>query len=74
MPSGRWLRLGAVRSLNQLWPWLLLLLALVGVRLSKGAPVADLYALLSLPFWPGTAQREWLQSAQRLEDRVRLQQ
>jgi rod shape-determining protein MreC len=74
MPSGRWLRLGAVSSLTQLWPWALLLLVLVGVRLSKGAPVADLYALVSFPFWPGTAQREWLQSAQRLDDQVRLRQ
>ena len=52
----------------------LLLLVLVGVRLSKGAALADLYALLSRPFWPGPAQSEWLRSAQRTGDRLRLEQ
>jgi rod shape-determining protein MreC len=70
----RWLRLGSAASLLRAWPWLLLLLALLGVRLSKGAGVADLYALLSRPFWPGSAQSEWLRSARRLEDQVLLTQ
>ncbi|MEB3321686.1 MAG: rod shape-determining protein MreC [Synechococcaceae cyanobacterium] len=74
MPGARWLRLGAARSLLRAWPWLLLLLALVGVRLSRGAAVADAYALLTRPFWPGTAQSEWLRNARRQEDRVRLAQ
>ena len=33
------------------------------VRLSKGAGFADAYALISRPFWPGPAQREWVTSA-----------
>jgi rod shape-determining protein MreC len=51
-----------------------LLLALVAVRLSKGAMLADAYAFLSRPFWPGTAQAEWLRSARRVEDDARLAQ
>lgn len=74
MPAVRWLRLAALPPLRRLWPWPLLLLALVGVRLSRGAGLSDLYALLSRPFWPGTAQAEWLRSARRLEDQVRLTQ
>jgi rod shape-determining protein MreC len=75
MPAARrWLRLGAARSLLRFWPWLLVLLALVGVRLSKGALVTDAYALLTRPFWPGTAQSEWLRNARSHEDQVRLSQ
>jgi rod shape-determining protein MreC len=44
------------------------------VRLSKGAFLLDAYAQLSRPFWPGTAQAEWLRSARRSEDQVRLAQ
>ena len=61
MALGRRLRrLLDLRSLLVHWPWLVLLLAIGLVRLSKGAAVVDLYALLSRPFWPGTAQSEWL--------------
>jgi rod shape-determining protein MreC len=51
-----------------------LLLAFSAVRLSKGAVVLDLYALLSRPFWPGSAQSEWVQSAQQLDRETRLRQ
>ena len=71
---GRILRVPQLRKLAEAWPWWLLLLALVGVRLSKGAGFADAYALLSRPFWPGPAQSEWLRSAQRLEGQASLQQ
>ena len=72
MPFGRLPRVPSLQRVIQAWPWWLLLLALVGVRLSKGAMLTDAYALLSRPFWPGTAQREWLQSAQQLDQRSRL--
>ncbi len=72
MPASRWSRLRAARPLQLLWPWLLLLLVLAGVRWSKGAGFMDLYALLTRPFWPGTAQSEWLRSAVRVEQEVRL--
>lgn len=71
---GRSLRVPALRKLAEAWPWWLLVLALVGVRLSKGAGFTDAYALLSRPFWPGSAQSEWLRSAQQLERQTNLQQ
>lgn len=74
MHSGRSFRLPPLRSLGALGPWLLVLLALLGVRLSKGAGVADAYALLSRPFWPGSAQGEWVRAAQQLGDQTRLAQ
>lgn len=71
MPARRWLRFSST-GLAQAWPWLLLLTALAVLRLSKGALLSDAYALLSRPFWPGTAQSEWLRSARRFEDRARI--
>jgi len=67
--QGRRLRLASFA-----WPWLLLLVLLVGLRLSKGAGVLDVYALISRPFWPGSAQSDWLTAAQRLDRQARLQQ
>ena len=71
---GRILRVPLLRKVAEAWPWWLLLLALVGVRLSKGAGFVDAYALLSRPFWPGSAQSEWLRSAQHMQDQASLQQ
>ena len=59
--QGRW------RGARRLTPWALFLAALLMVRLSKGAGFADAYALLSRPFWPGSAQREWITAASDLE-------
>lgn len=72
MPARRWLRLIPLPTLIRSWPWLLAIAGLVAVRLSKGAGLSDIYALLSRPFWPGTAQSEWLRSARRLEDTARI--
>ncbi|MEB3349830.1 MAG: rod shape-determining protein MreC [Cyanobacteriota bacterium] len=72
--AARWLRLAHVGRAVRAWPWLLLLAVLVGARLSRGAGIADAFALLSRPFWPGPAQSEWLRSAQQLGDQVRIQQ
>jgi rod shape-determining protein MreC len=72
MPARRWLRFTAGGPLLKAWPWAVLLVGLAAVRFSKGALVSDAYALLSRPFWPGTAQAEWLRSARRFEDRTRL--
>ena len=72
MPASRWAQLRTLRPLQRSWPWLLLLAALLGVRLSKGAALADLYALVSRPFWPGSAQSEWLRDAARTEQELRL--
>ncbi len=74
MQAGRRLRLPALGAVVQAWPWALLLLALLAVRLSKGAGFTDAYALLSRPFWPGSAQAEWVRSGQALSDQTRLRQ
>jgi len=52
---------------------LVLFLALGLVRLSKGAGFADAFALLSRPFWPGAAQREWIETAKQQEQLTRLE-
>lgn len=72
MQAGRGFRLSPRRLLLTGWPWLVLGLLLVAVRVSKGAAFSDLYALVSRPFWPGPAQSEWLRSAQRLDQQSRL--
>ncbi|MFM7086311.1 MAG: rod shape-determining protein MreC [Cyanobium sp.] len=74
MAPVRWPRSGLLLSALRVWPWLALLLALAAVRWSKGAGVADLYALLSRPFWPGPAQSEWLRQAGSSGDQLRLSQ
>lgn len=70
----RWQRFGLLVAAERFWPALVLLLALVGVRLSKGAFLTDAYGLLSRPFWPGSAQSEWLRQAQTSGDQLRLAQ
>lgn len=72
MQADRQLRLPPLRRLRAFWPWGLLVMALVAVRLSKGAGLSDAYALLSRPFWPGSAQGEWVRSAQQLDQQTRL--
>ena len=59
--------------MKRLWPWLLLLLALGMIRFSKGAGFADAFALLSRPFWPGSAQSEWIVTAKQQEQLSRLE-
>ena len=60
------------QGLGTLSPWLVLLMGLLLVRLSKGAGFMEAYALLTRPFWPGSAQREWVAAASDLEQRSRL--
>lgn len=60
------------RLLLASWPWLLLLAAFAVLRFSKGALLLDFYAQATRPFWPGSAQQEWLQKAQRFEDQQRI--
>ena len=73
MGSSPWPQGTRSRSLKRIWPWLALLGLLGMVRWSKGAGFADAYALLTRPFWPGSAQKQWIQSAQQQNDAVRLQ-
>ena len=53
-------------------PWLLLVGGPGFVRWSKGALLSDAYALLSRPFWPGSAQKEWIQKGANIEQQARL--
>ena len=73
MGSSQWPQGSRLRSVQRLWPWLALLLALGLVRMSKGAGFADAFALLSRPFWPGSAQREWIATAQKQEQMSRIE-
>jgi len=73
MGSSQWPQGSRLRSAQRLWPWLVLLLVLGLVRLSKGAGFADGFALLTRPFWPGTAQREWVEAAQQQEQISRIE-
>jgi rod shape-determining protein MreC len=67
-------RPAAPRGRPKPWPLLAgLILFLLLVRWSKGAVLQDAYALISLPFWPGPAQSEWLRSATTAGDRARLE-
>ncbi len=60
------------RSWRGKWPLLFLLVALSFVRWTKGAGFVDLYSLLIRPFWPGSAQREWIQTGIQVEQQARL--
>ena len=73
MGSSQWPQGSRLRSAQRLWPWLVLLLILGLVCLSKGAGFADGFALLTRPFWPGTAQSEWVEAAQQQEQISRLE-
>ncbi len=61
-----------LRYWRRIWPWVLLSVGLAFVRLSKGAGFSDAYAFLSRPFWPGPAQREWIQKGMQLEQQARI--
>ena len=73
MGASQWPAGSRWRGGRRLWPWLGLLAVLALVRWSKGAGFLDAYALLSRPFWPGSAQKEWLQSAGSLEQKSQLE-
>ena len=72
MAPTQWPGSSRLRRVRRLWPWFALVGALLLVRVSKGAGFADAYALLTRPFWPGPAQRDWIESAADLEDRAKL--
>ena len=73
MGLSQWSQRDRLRALRRLLPWLILLAGLGLVRLSKGAGFTDAFALLTRPFWPGSAQSEWIQTAVRLDDLSRLE-
>ena len=58
--------------LRKFWFWFCFGGVLCLIRFSKGASFNDAYAMLSRPFWPGPAQREWIQKAMKLENQARI--
>ena len=57
---------------RSLWYWFFLTLFLIFVRFSKGALLLDAFSVISRPFWPGTAQSEWITNGINLEQQIRL--
>ena len=71
--------MGILRRINSRWFYrnrlkasLLLVLGLLIARWSKGALFVETYSFLSRPFWPGTAQKEWIQEADNLEQELKI--
>lgn len=62
----RWLEKNRVKAC------LLLICGLIIVRWSKGALFVETYSFLSRPFWPGTAQQEWVQDGKDLEQELKI--
>ncbi len=63
-----------LKNLLKIWPIIILATALFVVRWTKGAAFADFYALALRPFWPGTAQKHWIESGLdiQLQSKLRL--
>nr|YP_009530708.1 putative rod shape-determining protein [Paulinella micropora]AXY63397.1 putative rod shape-determining protein [Paulinella micropora] len=72
MASARWNYRSRPSHFSVLWSWFLPFCLIFFVRLSKKTGIVDCYSLFFRPFWPGSAQREWLQKASNLEKSSRL--
>jgi len=46
---------------------------IVAVRFSKGAGFLDVFAILTKPFFSGSAQKEWIQYGDHLEKEIRIE-
>ncbi len=55
------------------WYWLVLVVVLSIIRFSKGAFLLDAFSFASRPFWPGSAQKEWISNGINLEQQIRLE-
>ncbi len=55
------------------WYGFCLVIFLSFVRFSKGALLLDAFSIFSRPFWPGTAQKEWITNGINLEQKIRLE-
>ena len=60
-----WLRRG-------FWYLISLSVLLSFVRFSKGAVLIDALSFASRPFWPGSAQREWIENGINLEQKINM--
>ncbi len=72
MSPSPWFGRYRLRSFRPFLPWFLLLGGFFFVRLSKGAGFLDAYAFLAKPFWPGSAQKDWIQGSVQLEQLNRI--
>ncbi len=59
-------------SRKNFWYWFFISTFLLFIRFSKGAFILDAFSTLSRPFWPGTAQREWIVNGINLEQQIRI--
>ena len=57
---------------SRFWVIFLFGAILFGIRLTKGAGYLEFYSLLLKPILPGTAQREWIQQGEKIEQHLRL--
>ena len=55
-----------------IWNYILIILAFVFIRFSKGVYFIDAYSYFIQPFWPGIAQKEWLENSNLLEKQIRI--
>ncbi len=72
MGSNPLVAISRFRFWRRIGPSLLLIGAFGLIRLSKGALFSEIYALLTRPFWPGTSQKEWIQSGAYFEYQTRI--
>ncbi len=60
-------------SKTSFWYWFFVSIFLLFIRFSKGAIVLDAFSIFSRPFWPGSAQREWIVNGINLEQQIRIE-
>tara|TARA_Y100001968_G_scaffold212345_1_gene195441 strand:- start:9640 stop:10386 length:747 start_codon:yes stop_codon:yes gene_type:complete len=64
--QSRWVYKSSVRNS------FFILLIFSFIRFSKGTIFLDAYALFTRPFWPGTAQKEWILKGHQLEQKIKI--
>ena len=57
---------------NRFKAFILLVFGLILVRWSKGALFVETYSFLSRPFWPGSAQKEWVIEGKNVEQELKI--
>ncbi len=67
-----WVKVFSWRFWRKTAPLLFLICGLGFVRWSKGVFFSDAYAFITRPFWPGNAQRDWIQDGNQIELRTRI--
>ena len=67
-----WAPFFRVSLLSRIWLLLIFGGVFYCIRWTKGAGFSDAYALITRPFWPGSAQSEWLKSAEDLGNQTKI--